>query len=251
MAGTTVSETTLCMEVLAQSVFLLLCLWTLSRRHTERLFRWRPLDRQRGLPWAALQGVTLPGSSVPPHRAAKSVPLPLSLWHEKNTVKYRLEGTPSTAGKRAPRAINSLISLFCCFFSWVLYSCSMRFFSDLFSWQGTDSRDGKVNTEQPSMDKPISLRCGLLEDVASQHSCDKSRQLNGHCQTWARSTWAASPHWSLSSPQRVAWISPRGPHTAACFSFKATTERFICLKKGEARILTPYCCNWSVDCSLM
>lgn len=62
---------------------------------------------------------------------------------------------------------------------------------------------------------------------------------------------AASPRRSLPPAQRVAWISPRGPHTTACFSFKATTERFICLKKEEARILTPYCCNWSVDCSLM
>lgn len=34
------------MEVLAQSVFLLLCLWTLSRRHSGRLFRWGHLSKK-------------------------------------------------------------------------------------------------------------------------------------------------------------------------------------------------------------
>lgn len=51
----------------------------------------------------------------------------------------------------------------------------MRFFRYPFSWQATYSRDRKVHAEKPGVDKPISFRCGLLGDIASQCSCRRSR----------------------------------------------------------------------------
>lgn len=51
----------------------------------------------------------------------------------------------------------------------------MRFFRELFSWQTTYFRDRKVHIEQPGEDKPMSFRCGLLGDIASQCSCKRSR----------------------------------------------------------------------------
>lgn len=54
------------MEVLAQSVFLLLCLWTSSgRRHSRRLFRWGHLSRKHSLLWEVQWGLTLPGPLCP------------------------------------------------------------------------------------------------------------------------------------------------------------------------------------------
>lgn len=60
-----------------------------------------------------------------------------------------------------------------------MYSCSMRFSSDLFSWEGTDAKDGKVNTEQCGQAHLPQMGCW----VTSYPS-----MLNGHCQTLARST---------------------------------------------------------------
>lgn len=106
----------------------------------------------------------------------------------------------------------------------------MRFFRELFSWQATCSRDRKVHVEQPGVEKPISFRCGLLGDIASQCSCKRSRS----CKTIAKPSRSLGQEVAHSSFTTL--VSPHTTKSGLNLSQMSTYHSLLFLPGNHRKI---------------